>query len=90
MYLVYLLKCEKYSYVGMTNNIFKRIRQHNGEIKGGARYTSKRDQWYPVMIIDGDLADNLDKSVITMQVEAGLAIRMSVLELLLNKKSENV
>ena len=40
--------------------------------------------------IDGDLADNLDKSVITMQVEAGLAIRMSVLELLLKKKSENV
>ena len=40
--------------------------------------------------IDGDLADNLDKSVITMQVEAGLAIRMSVLELLLIKKSENV
>ena len=40
--------------------------------------------------IDGDLADNLDKSVITMQVEAGLAIRMSVLEILLNKKRENV
>lgn len=40
--------------------------------------------------IDGDLADNLDKSVITMQVEAGLAVRMSVLELLLKKKSENV
>ena len=40
--------------------------------------------------IDGDVADNLDKSVITMQVEAGLAIRMSVLELLLKKKIENV
>ena len=40
--------------------------------------------------IDGDLADNLDKSVITMQVEAGLAIRMSVLELLLKKKIKNV
>ena len=40
--------------------------------------------------IDGDLADNLDKSVITMQVEAGLAIRMSVLELLIKKKIENV
>ena len=53
MYLVYLLKCENYSYVGMTNNIFKRIRQHNGEIKGGARYTSKRKGWYPVLIIDG-------------------------------------
>mgnify|MGYP001491534164 CR=1 FL=1 len=40
--------------------------------------------------IDGDLADNLDKSAITMQVEAGLAIRMSVLELLLKKKIKNV
>ena len=40
--------------------------------------------------IDGDLADNIDKSVITMQVEAGLAIRMSVLELLLKNKIDNV
>ena len=53
MYIVYLLKCENYSYVGMTNDIFKRLRQHNGEIKGGARYTSKRKDWYPVLIIDG-------------------------------------
>ena len=53
MYVVYLLKCEKYSYVGMTNDIFKRLRQHNGEISGGARYTSKRKGWYPVLIIDG-------------------------------------
>lgn len=53
MYVVYLLKCDNFSYVGMTNNIFKRLRQHNGEIKGGARYTSKRNQWYPVLIIDG-------------------------------------
>ena len=53
MYDVYLLKCENYSYVGMTNDIFKRLRQHNGEISGGAKYTSKRDQWYPVLIIDG-------------------------------------
>lgn len=31
------------SYVGVTNDLQKRIRQHNGEIKGGARYTrSKR------------------------------------------------
>ena len=53
MYLVYLLKCENLSYVVMTNDIFKRLRQHNGEIKGGARYTSKRKGWYPVLIIDG-------------------------------------
>ena len=53
MYLVYLLKSDKYSYIGMTNDFTRRLRQHNKEIKGGARYTSKRDSWYPVLIIDG-------------------------------------
>ena len=53
MYVVYLLRCENYSYVGMTNDFTRRLRQHNGEIKGGARYTSKRTDWYPVLIIDG-------------------------------------
>ena len=53
MYLVYILKSENKSYVGMTNNFFKRIRQHNKEIKGGARYTSKSENWYPICIIDG-------------------------------------
>lgn len=53
MYVVYLLKSDKYSYVGMTNDFTRRMRQHNKEIKGGARYTSKRDSWYPVLIIDG-------------------------------------
>ena len=55
MYLVYLIKCDNLSYVGMTNDIFKRLRQHNDEISGGAKYTSKRKGWYPVMIIDGFL-----------------------------------
>ena len=55
MYLVYLIKCDNLSYVGMTNDIFKRLRQHNGEISGGAKYTSKRQGWYPVLIIDGFL-----------------------------------
>tara|TARA_B100001094_G_scaffold271941_1_gene277494 strand:- start:678 stop:1085 length:408 start_codon:yes stop_codon:yes gene_type:complete len=53
MYLVYILKSDNKSYVGMTNNFFKRIRQHNKEIKGGARYTSKSNNWYPICIIDG-------------------------------------
>lgn len=40
-YCVYLLinTKNKYTYLGITNNSKKRIRQHNGEIKGGAKYT---------------------------------------------------
>ena len=53
MYLVYLIKCDNLSYVGMTNDFTHRIRQHNQEIKGGARCTSKRCEWYPICIIDG-------------------------------------
>ena len=40
-YILYLLKNthHKYTYLGVTNNSEKRIRAHNGEIKGGAKYT---------------------------------------------------
>lgn len=40
-YNVYLLKNtnNNRTYVGITNNLERRIRQHNGEIKGGAKYT---------------------------------------------------
>ena len=53
-YLVYILKSDKYSYVGMTNNFMRRFLQHNGVLKGGAKYTTRHGQdWYPVCIIDG-------------------------------------
>lgn len=40
---VYLLQCADDSlYCGITTNIVRRLRQHNGEIKGGARYTQSR------------------------------------------------
>ena len=53
MYLVYILKSNNCSYIGMTNDFFKRWKQHNRILKGGARYTSKREYWTPVCIIDG-------------------------------------
>ena len=53
MYLVYILKSDNYSYIGMTNDFFRRWKQHNRILKGGARYTSKREYWTPVCIIDG-------------------------------------
>ena len=37
----------------MTNDFTHRIRQHNQEIKGGAKYTKKKKNWYPICIIDG-------------------------------------
>lgn len=40
-YNTYLLKntVNNRTYIGITNNLNRRIRQHNGEIKGGAKYT---------------------------------------------------
>jgi predicted GIY-YIG superfamily endonuclease len=54
MYLVYIIYNGKQTYIGMTNNFLRRWRQHNGEIVGGARYTtSLGGEWYPILIIDG-------------------------------------
>lgn len=41
-YIVYLLihSNSNKTYIGITNNPERRIRMHNGEIKGGARYTT--------------------------------------------------
>ena len=39
-WLIYILECRDGSfYCGITNNIERRLKQHKGEIKGGAKYT---------------------------------------------------
>ena len=39
-WLIYIIECRDGSlYCGITNNIEKRLKQHKGEIKGGAKYT---------------------------------------------------
>ena len=57
MYLVYIIKSKDkgITYIGMTNNFYRRLRQHNQEITGGAKYTKKSKHWIPIMIIDGFL-----------------------------------
>jgi putative endonuclease len=39
-YTVYILKCANGNfYTGITTNINRRIKQHNGELPGGPKYT---------------------------------------------------
>lgn len=42
VYICYLITNGSRTYVGITNNFGRRLRQHNGEISGGARSTSRR------------------------------------------------
>ena len=54
MCLVYIIQSGNLSYIGMTNDFFKRWKQHNNILKGGAKYTSRYgDSWTPLCIIDG-------------------------------------
>lgn len=54
-YVCYLLKSEKSNrtYIGVTTNLKKRLRQHNGEICGGAKYTRLFRPWKPVLCVSG-------------------------------------
>lgn len=39
-YFVYIVRCSDNSlYTGIATNLEKRIKEHNGQLKGGARYT---------------------------------------------------
>jgi len=59
MYYCYILRnnhpdYKNYTYVGCTNNPLHRLRQHNQEISGGAKYTSsKGNLWEIIVLIEG-------------------------------------
>lgn len=54
-WIVYCIQARsgKYSYIGITNNFTRRHRQHNGEIKGGAKYTKRYRPWKPAFFVRG-------------------------------------
>lgn len=59
MYYCYILcnnhpNYKNYTYIGCTNNPLHRLRQHNQEISGGAKYTSsKGNLWDIIVLLEG-------------------------------------
>ncbi len=48
-WFIYILECSDSSYYcGITTNIERRLKQHLGEMKGGAKYTHSRKPCYLV------------------------------------------
>ena len=47
----YIIKNDKHTYVGVSNNV--RLRAHNGEIKGGAKYTTSKGSGWKHICIKG-------------------------------------
>lgn len=44
MYFVYILRCRDDSlYTGITTDIQRRLQEHNGQLPGGAKYTTSRN-----------------------------------------------
>ena len=53
-WVVYCLYLNNYTYIGATVNLDLRLRRHNGEFKGGAKYTtSKGPGWKCAVYVTG-------------------------------------
>jgi len=55
-FICYILKLNNRTYNGSTNDMKRRLRQHNGEIVGGARQTSRKksgEKWSVYCIVSG-------------------------------------
>ena len=69
MYYCYILsslnpKYKDQTYIGFTDDPLHRIRQHNGLIKGGAKFTSKRKPWKLVMVVS-----NFPNKIVALKFE---------------------
>lgn len=63
-YLLRSLASPGKTYVGFTVNPARRLRQHNGEIKGGARRTRRGQPWEMVAFVHG-----FSSKVVALQFE---------------------
>jgi structure-specific endonuclease subunit SLX1 len=56
-YNCYLIRSKSnpnHTYIGITNNIERRLKQHNGIISGGAKCTKRFNDWEYVVIVELD------------------------------------
>ena len=52
--IFYIVENQGYTYAGVSPDPVRRLRQHNGEIKGGAKYTTgKGSGWTHVCLVEG-------------------------------------
>tara|TARA_B100000683_G_C12461858_1_gene544446 strand:+ start:1047 stop:1421 length:375 start_codon:yes stop_codon:yes gene_type:complete len=50
----YIIQNKQFTYAGVSPDVHRRLRQHNGEIVGGAKYTtSKGPGWIHVCFVHG-------------------------------------
>jgi predicted GIY-YIG superfamily endonuclease len=89
----YLIYNKNYTYAGVSPDPIKRLRKHNGEICGGAKYTtSKGSGWKHMCIVSG-----FNTKIESMQFEwaikhvaprkaGGIKNRIKKLYILLNKE----
>ncbi len=64
-YVYFIINPQDKTYIGYTVNFTRRIRQHRGEIVGGARYTKRFEGWEYLMI----MTCNTWNAVRAMQIE---------------------
>ena len=95
-YNCYIIFNDNYSYVGITNNIQRRLKQHNEILKGGAKYTKLINcklttKWNYACYIDG-FKNKIDAlrfewalKHVKPKTKTGIFNRINKLLILLNK-----
>jgi predicted GIY-YIG superfamily endonuclease len=91
-WVFYIIKNNNCTYAGVSPDPVRRLRQHNGEIKGGAKYTtSKGPGWKHICLVKG-FQDKIQSMQFEWAVKhvlprdaGGLVNRISKLYTVLNK-----